>query len=122
MSEQVSGTFDTKRIYELDPLNKLSGREEVIIDNGDNTYKVTVDTLLGYIRDQINSATGGETPSYGGGGTIHVIEEGESVPVEERIPGHFYLEVISSDEIQLSSGLPRIIKVSPNMDLRLVND
>lgn len=128
MAEPVTGTFDTKQIHELNPLAKLNGKEEILIDDGNGTLRVTVDTLLGYIRDQINASTGGGT---GGGSsteqasTIHVIrmDEGEeNVPVESRPEGHFYIKVTDAVEAQISSGLPRLIRVSPNMGLRIIDD
>ena len=128
MAEPVTGTFETKQIHELNPLAKLTGKEEVLIDDGNGTLRVTVDTLLGYIRDQINASTGSGT---GGGtapstaSTIHIIrmDEGEeNIPVESRPEGHFYIKVVDAIESQLSSGLPRIIRVSPNMGLRLIDD
>ena len=125
MAEQVTGTFDTKQIHELNPLAKLSGKEELLIDNGEGTLNVTVDTMLGYIRDQINASTGG-----GGGGTIpesatviHVINKGDpDIPVESRPEGHFYIKVTDVKDAQLASGLPRVIRVSPNMGLRIIDD
>lgn len=127
MAEPVTGTFETKQIHELNPLAKLTGKEEVLIDDGNGTLRVTVDTLLGYIRDQINVSAGGGSgePSQEQASTIHVvrIDEGEEdIPVESRPAGHFYIKVIDSIEAQLSSGLPRIIKVSPNMGLRIIDD
>lgn len=126
MAEQISGTFDTKQIHELNPLVKLNGKEEVIIDDGNGTLRVTVDTLLGYIRDQINASVGGGTGSGGTvskGTTIHVINQGEeNIPAESRPEGHFYLRVVKASEAQLSSGLPRVIRVSPNMGLRMLVD
>ncbi len=125
MAEQISGTFDTKQIHELNPLVKLNGKEEVIIDDGNGTLRVTVDTLLGYIRDQINASAGGSTgeTTVTGGTTIHVIEQGdENIPAENRPEGHFYLRVVKASEAQLSTGLPRIIRVSPNMGLRMLVD
>lgn len=128
MAEPVTGTFDTKQIHELNPLAKLTGKEELLIDDGNGTLRVTVDTMLGYIRDQINNSSGdGETttPTTQQASTIHVIrmDQGEEdVPVESRPQGHFYIKVIDSIEAQLSSGLPRIIKVSPNMGLRIIDD
>lgn len=126
MADQISGTFETKQIHELQPLVKLNGKEEVIIDDGNGTLRVTVDTLLGYIRDQINASVGGET---GGGGTategtvIHVIQKGEeNIPAESRPEGHFYLRVVDANDAQLSTGLPRIVRVSPNMGLRMIVD
>lgn len=126
MAGQVTGTFETKQIHELNPLAKLSGKEELLIDDGNGTLRVTVDTMLGYIRDQINASTGG-----GGGGqpapaessVIHVIQKGEpDIPVESRPEGHYYIKVVDAIEAQLSTGLPRVIRVSPNMGLRLITD
>lgn len=125
MADKVTGTFDTKQIHELNPLAKLSGKELLLIDNGEGTLNVTVDTMLGYIRDQINASTGG-----GGGGTIpesatviHVINKGDpDIPVESRPEGHFYIKVTDVKDAQLASGLPRIIRVSPNMGLRIIDD
>lgn len=126
MAEQISGTFDTKQIHELNPLVKLNGKEEVIIDDGNGTLRVTVDTLLGYIRDQINASVDSGTGSGGTvskGTTIHVINQGEeNIPAESRPEGHFYLRVVKASEAQLSSGLPRVIRVSPNMGLRMLVD
>lgn len=125
MADSVTGTFSTKQIHELNPLAKLSGKEEVLIDNGEGTLRVTVDTLLGYIRDQINASTGGDS-----GGTvisstsaIHIINKGDpDVPVESRPEGHYYLRVVDVIDAQLASGLPRVIKVSPNMGLRIIDE
>lgn len=127
MAEPVTGTFETKQIHELNPLAKLTGKEELLIDDGNGTLRVTVDTMLGYIRDQINASAGGEGGTGGGeqASTIHVIrmDQGEeNVPVESRPAGHFYIKVVDSIEAQLSSGLPRIIRVSPNMGLRIIDD
>lgn len=123
MSEPVTGTFETKQIHELDPLYKLQGKEQVLIDNGDHTLRVTVDTLLGYIRDQINGNGGGGTQPTEPGSTIHLIEEGDpNIPIESRLEGHYYIRVVKAIDAQLYSGLPRIIKVSPNMQLRLITD
>ena len=125
MADKVTGTFDTKQIHELNPLAKLSGKELLLIDNGEGTLNVTVDTMLGYIRDQINASIGG-----GGGGTIpgsatviHVINKGDpDIPVESRPEGHFYIKVTDVKDAQLASGLPRVIRVSPNMGLRIIDD
>lgn len=125
MSDKVTGTFETKQIHELTPLSKLNGKEEILIDDGDGTLRVTVDTLLGYIRDTINASAGGGGGSSetGPGTTIHIIQEGEpDIPIESRPEGHYYIRVVNAVEAQLSTGLPRVIKVSPNMQLRLITD
>lgn len=125
MADKVTGTFDTKQIHELNPLAKLSGKEELLIDNGDGTLRVTVDTMLGYIRDQINAATGGGGGSVtpASASVIHIINKGDpDVPVESRPEGHFYFKVTDVVDAQLASGLPRLIRVSPNMGLRIIDD
>ena len=129
MAEPITGTFETKQIHELVALNKLTGKEEVLIDNGEVTLRVTVDTLLGYIRDQINASingAGGGTTIPGGdekGSTIHIIEEGEDdIPIESRLEGHYYIRVQKAINVQTSSGLPRLIRVSPNMQLRMITE
>lgn len=129
MAEPITGTFETKQIHELVALNKLTGKEEVLIDNGDVTLRVTVDTLLGYIRDQINASINGAgdgTTIPGGdskGSTIHIIEEGEDdIPIESRLEGHYYIRVQKAINVQTSSGLPRLIRVSPNMQLRMITE
>lgn len=64
-SSEVVDIYGVKQIHELNQLNKLNGKEELLIDNGEVTLRVTVDTMLGYIRDQINGSTGGGSSSLG---------------------------------------------------------
>ena len=122
MYEPITGTYETKQIHELNAVGngKLTGKELLLIDlnNGNETMNVTVDTLLGYIRDQINNSTGTPTPPTGGGTSIHLIPEDEDVPIDTRDKGHYYIKIVDSKEAQISTGLPRVIKVSPNMSLR----
>lgn len=124
MAEQITGTFETKQIHELNPLAKLSGKEELLIDDGNGTLRVTVDTMLGYIRDQINASSGGGSqPTPAESSVIHVIQKDEpDIPVESRPEGHYYIKIVDAIEAQLSTGLPRVIRVSPNMGLRLITD
>lgn len=122
MNEQVNSAFDTKQIHELNPLSKLSGKEELLIDDGNGTLRVTVDTMLGYIRDQINMS-GGNIPVPTESSVIHIIQKDEQdIPVESRQKGHYYIKIVDAIEAQLSTGLPRVIKVSPNMGLRLITE
>lgn len=87
---------DSKRIQELTELAKLTGKEEMLIDNGDTTLKVTVDTLLGYIRNRITSvaeqSSDQMSTSY-----LHVIHE--KVPAESRPAGHYYIRVESESAL-----------------------
>lgn len=112
--------YGVKEINELTQLNKLNGKEEMLIDNGEVTLKVTVDTLLGYIRDQINSGTYNGSRTLDSG--IIFIPEGESIPSESRYANHFYVNVVEAQDAHLTSGLPTIVKVSPNMALRMIID
>ena len=126
-STEIVDIYGVKQINELTSLNKLQGKEEMLIDNGEVTLKVTVDTLLGYIRDQINasysSQSGSSEMPIDGGTTIHFIGEGEeNIPKESRHKGHYYIRVVNGQTAHLYSGLPRIIKVSPNMGLRIITE
>ena len=109
-----------KRITELDPLNKLTGKEEVIIDNGDMTYRVTVDTLLGFIVKKVNEGSFPETMMEAA--SVVVIPEGERLPASGRTPGSFYLRECSHVKAQINAGLSSNITVSPNMALRIIKD
>lgn len=110
----------TKRIQELVTLNKLTGKEEMLIDNGEETLKVTVDSLLGYIAKSINA---GQYPSsVTESSAVVVIPEGENLPAASRVEGNIYYRVCSTKEANLSAGYSTRIKVSPNMGLRLVAD
>lgn len=123
MPSEVIDINGVKQIHELTQLNKLNGKEELLIDNGDVTLRVTVDTMLGYIRDQINMSLGGTGSSSGPGTTIHFIGEGEpNIPAESREKGHYYIRVVRGQSAHLSTGLPRLIRVSPNMGLRMIYD
>lgn len=114
----ISGT---KRIEDLYPLNKLTGKEEILVDNGDpdNTYKATIDTLLGYIAKQINSGTIPEDVFKSS--NIVVIPEGEEIPIGSRSEDTFYLNITNSEDIYLSTSISRLV-VSPNMGLKIIND
>lgn len=113
----VSGS---KRISELTSLNKISGTEEVLVDNGEQSYRVTVNALLGYIANQINAGT--YTPSQTQGSGVVTIPEGETLPAESRVEGDMYLNVISTSEAKVTAGTTQRIKVSPNMGLKIVAD
>ncbi len=120
---QVNGSFDTKRIHELNSLNKLTGKEKMLIELNDSeeTMSVTVDSLLGYIANQINAGTGGShTPSEDTG--IHKINLGEpDIPASARTKGHFYIREVSVQSAKISAGLPQVLIVGDNLSLRKVN-
>lgn len=111
----------TKRINELTALNKISGKEEVIVDDGNLSYRVSVDSLMGYIANQINSGTFDPSTIQTSSGIV-VIPETETLPAESRVAGNMYLNVISSTEAKVTAGTTQRIKVSPNMGLKIVAD
>lgn len=117
---QINGTFDTKRIRELDSLNKLTGREKMLIELSDSveTQSVTVDSLLGYIANQINAGT---TSVVSGNTGIHKINAGEAdIPASSREKGHFYIREVSVETAKITAGLPQILTVGDNLSLRKV--
>ena len=100
----------------------------MLIDNGEVTLRVTVDTLLGYIRDEINASVASQTGGSGipvvtDNSCIHFIGEGEeNIPKESRIKGDYYIRVVKGSAAHLSTGLPRFIRVGSNMGLRMITN
>ena len=115
MNSQILGN---KRITELDPLPKLTGKELMLIDDGNDSLKVTVDTLLGYIAKEINSGTIGDDVFS----SCNIIEipENEDIPIVSRLDGNYYIITVSTDRPQISVAVGSVIRVSPNMALKIV--
>lgn len=115
-------TLANRRITELDPLNKLTGKELMLIDypEDETTMKVTVDTLLGYIADQINKGTLPDDIYT----SCNIIEIpiGSDIPVASRVDGYAYLRTCELHEAQIAAGIDSTIIVSPNMALKIVED
>ena len=112
------GCHQSKRIIELDELPKLNGQEYVLIDNGETTYKVTVDCLLGYIAQQCSL---GELPEIIFQSTSIIrIPEGEDIPKPLRKTGSYYLRVCGTKDASINIGLPSTIYVSPGMGLEII--
>lgn len=120
MSEDYSIITGNKRMDELDQINKLTGTELMLIDNGDLSMKVTVDTLLGYIAREINAGTIHD----GMFSSCNIIEMDidEDIPVQSRVDGNKYLKTCRTYEAQIAAGIDTTIVVSPNMGLRIVED
>jgi hypothetical protein len=113
---------DAKTIDELQELGKLSGTEKLIISNGVESKKVSVDTLVGYTAGRMNNvpkATSGGAMGYGAQSIVFV-PEGEEVPVYERTPGCFYLEETKQTSIRTRVNTPTSVVVSKNLGLRRV--
>lgn len=110
--------YPNKRITELQTLGKIGGKEMMLIDNGEDTFKVTVDALLGYIAKEINA---GNFPEDTGGSSIIKIPIGEDIPVSARVDGNYYLRICDITEARINAGIPMNIKVSPNMGLHIID-
>lgn len=109
-----------RRITELDQLNKLTGKELMLIDNGEVSMKVTVDSLLGYIAKEINAGTFHE--GMFSSCNITEMDIDEDIPVASRVDGNKYLRTCRTYEAQIAAGIDTTIIVSPNMGLRIVED
>lgn len=111
-----------RRITELDPINKLTGKEYMLIDNAKDeaSMKVTVDTLLGYIAEQINKGTFPEDIYK----SCNIVEIpiGDDIPIASRVDGYAYLRTCELHEAQIAAGIDSTIIVSPNMALRIIED
>lgn len=116
----MSDSALNKQIHELDALNKITGKEEMLIDNGEYSFRVTVDSLLGYIAKQINAGTLPEEMLNST--SIEEIPEGEELPASARKEGNYYLRVCSHSDAKHNAGLSNNIVVSPNMGLRIISD
>lgn len=99
-AEDIMKTLDTRQINELESLTSMSGREEILIDDGTVTKKVTIDGLLGYFSSRFvgNEDNNIDITALNSASCIHIIKPGENVPSEERIKGHFYLK-LSEQEV-----------------------
>ena len=116
-----SDSANTKRINELTALNKISGKEEVLVDNGTQSYRVSIDSLMGFIANQINAGTYDPSQTQQSSGVV-VIPEGESLPAESRVSDNMYINVISTTEAKVTAGTTQRIRVSPNMGLKIIAD
>ena len=93
--DDIMGVLDTRQIHELEALTSMSGREQILIDDGTVTRSVTVDGLLGYFSSRFvgNEDNEIDITALNSASCIHLIKPGEDIPTEERIKGHFYLKL-----------------------------
>lgn len=94
-SNDIMSLLNTRQIHELESLDMMSGRENILIDDGTVTYKITTDALLGYF---INRFVGNvdeqiDVSALNAASCIHIIKPGQDIPVNQRIKGHFYLRL-----------------------------
>lgn len=107
----MAAIFDpeqVKDIHELEDVSSLSGKEEIIVDDGEVTRKMSLDALLGFFTQRISGDTSDsiDVGSLATASCIHVIPYGEDIPVERRIKGHYYIQIASNeDNTTVSSAL-----------------
>ena len=120
----VSTLLNTKTIDELQELGKLNGDEKTIVSTGDETRKVSIDTILGYAASILNNANISTMSLRPSGNTLSqsiiVIPEGEEIDISERTPGSFYLEQTKQTSIRTAVNIPTSVTVSSNLGLRRV--
>lgn len=121
----VASQFDAKTIDDLQELGKLTGLEKTIVSyDGEETRKVSIDTIVGYAAALINAAQPAvmslrpNNSVYGG--SLVFIAEGEDIPLNERTPGTFYLEESHQTSIRTKINIPTSVKVSSSLGLRRV--
>ena len=117
-------TLSTKTIDELQELGKLTGLEKTIVAYNEETRKVTIDTIAGYIASILGNATPALmslTPNRNNNyQSIIFIPEGETIDISERSPGCFYLEETKQSSIRTQMSIPTSVKVSSSLGLKRV--
>lgn len=117
---------NSKTIDELQELGKLTGSEKTIVSDGQDTRKVTIDTIVGYAAAILNGATpallslGSSSGASAVSKSIVFIPEEEEIPINERTPGCFYLEETHQTSIRTQINIPTSVRVSGNLGLKRV--
>lgn len=122
-------TIQAKSIDDLQEVGKLTGTEKTIISIENDTKKVSIDTIVGYAANLVAQSMSGAqvapvmmAPSFGSssGNCIIVIQEGEEIPVNLRIPGTIYFERTHQSSIRTKINVPTSVVVSGNLALKRV--
>lgn len=115
-------SIEAKTIDDLREVGKLYGTEKTIISDGTETKKVSIDTIVGYTARMLNGTpVSNSLPgSNGAGSGIIFIPKDESIPVNERVPGCFYLEEQNQTSIRTEINIPTSVIVSKSLGLRRV--
>lgn len=120
----TSSVFESKLIDELQELGKLSGIEMTVVSNGEQTRKVSIDTIIGYaasiLANQPVPVMMSLSNNKSGNGCIIAIPEGEEISVSQRSPGCFYLEETRQTSLRTQINIPTTVKVSSSLGLRRV--
>lgn len=107
VNRELMDSLDTSQIHELDLLSSMSGREEILIDDGEHTFRVSIDAILGYFTSRFlgNDNDTIDITALNSASCIHIIKPGEEIPEVERIPGHFYIRLTKQELDKLYSGV-----------------
>ena len=92
-------TYDTKRLVELLELAKLNGTEYMLVDDGSQSLKISVDTLLGYMSTVLTNKIAGVI-NLPFGSIFGVTEINAEQELEKRLGGDW--ESIGSVTIDTS--------------------
>ena len=122
----ISTGLDAKTIDQLQELGKITGREKTIVSDGNDTRKVTIDTIIGYAAGVLAGTPVNTAVSSPSNNTslrsqcIFFVPKGEEVSVSERAPGTFYLEETDQTSIRTQINLPTTVTVSKSLGLKRV--
>lgn len=114
--------INAKTIDELKELGKLTGLEKTIVSTGNDSKKVTIDTIVGYTASVLAGNNISTIPNTGNinGHCLTFVPEGNEIPVSERTSGSFYLEERRQTSIRSKVSMPTSVSVSKNLGLRRV--
>ena len=116
----VLSSLEAKTIDELQELGKLSGTEKTIVSNGNESRKVSIDTIIGYAASRLSNTPMSSSMPGISGQSIVFIPEGEEIPISERTPGCFYLEEVKQTSLRTKINIPTSVVVSKSLGLRRV--
>lgn len=85
----TNNSSDPIKLLELQELAKLSGTEYLLIDNGDSSLKIAVDTLLGYISGSVKGSIASRPINCPFGTIMMSITENAESDFEERFGGNW---------------------------------
>lgn len=123
MADNLSekGLMDIKDVNDLEEIGKVHGKNYLFAIVNEKSKRVSIDTIAGYIASTINAIPGSASTLFNDeGGNVLVIPKGESIPVNRRIPGNFYIEECDQVSIRSQINLPISVKISKQMGLKRV--
>lgn len=123
MADDLNGKslLDVKDINDLEEIGKVQGKNYLLIVQNEKSKRVSLDTIAGYMAGVINVVPGSVGTLFSDeGGNVLVIPKGESIPVNRRVPGNFYIEEANQVSIRSQINLPISVGISRQLGLKRV--